>query len=212
MPQLPEYYEPLLYGGAGLLGLVSCFFGYRLFKALVVALIALAGAGGLAWLGYVYGDQPILWSIGGLIIGGVLGVILALFFYRLAVSTIAALFVATSLLPWVHPYDVWIQWTVIGVACLLVALIATSVTNLMIQLASAMLGGLLMVHSGLYFLTGQPIHRTAEGADGWILYLNLDLYTAGIALVLGLLGFFISAGPPADAAFSRLCAGRWRSH
>jgi hypothetical protein len=48
-----------------------------------------------------------------------------------------------------------------------------------------------MVHSGLYFITGQPVHRSVEGENGWMLYLDLDLYTAGVALVLGLLGFFI---------------------
>lgn len=191
MPQLPEYYEPLIYGGAGLLGLVSCFFGYRLFKALVVALMALSGAAGLAWLGYTYGDQPALWSVGGLILGAILGAILALFFYRLAVSTIAALFVATSLMPWVQPYEVWIQWSVIGVACLIAALIATSITNLMIQLASAMLGALLLVHSALYFVTGQTIHDAVQEGESWTLYLDLDLYTAGAALILGLLGFFL---------------------
>ncbi|MGC9452345.1 MAG: hypothetical protein ACP5I4_12965 [Oceanipulchritudo sp.] len=191
MPQFPEYYEPLIYGAAGFLGLVSCFFGFKLFKALVVALMALVGAGGLAWLGYTYGDQPALWSVGGLLMGGILGAILALFFYRLAVSTMAALFVATSLMPWIQPYEVWIQWSVIGIAALLAALVATAVTNLMIQLASAMLGGLLMAHSASYFITGKAVHKAAEGEDGWILYLDLDLYTAGIALVIGLLGFFI---------------------
>ena len=191
MPEVPELYIPLLYGGAGLVGLTSCFFGYKLFKGLVIALMALAGAAGLAWLGFHYGDQPALWSAGGFLLGAILGGVLALFFYSLAVGTIAALFVATTLLPWVQPYEVWIQWSVIGVACLIAALIATGLTNLMIQLASAMLGALLLVHSAMFFTTGQTIHRATEGDDGWILYLDLDLYVAGGALALGLLGFFI---------------------
>ena len=116
---------------------------------------------------------------------------LALFFYSLAVGTIAALFVATSLLPWVQPYEPWMQWSVIGVACFVAALVATALTNLMIQLASAMLGALLLVHSALFFATGQVVHKTAEGDNGWILYLDLDLTVAGIALALGLVGFLV---------------------
>ncbi|MEX0330959.1 MAG: DUF4203 domain-containing protein [Puniceicoccaceae bacterium] len=188
---MPELYVPLLYGGAGVVGLVSCFFGYKLFKGLIVALMALSGAALLAWLGFNMGDEPVLWSAGGFLLGAILGGVLALFFYSLAVGTIAALFVATSLLPWVQPYEPVVQWSVIGVACLLAALVATALTNVMIQLASAMLGALLLVHSALFFVTGQTVHKAAEGEDGWILYLDLDLKVAGIALAIGLLGFLV---------------------
>ena len=191
MPEIPDLYIPLLYAGAGFVGLVSCFFGYKLFKGLIIALMALAGAAALAWLGFHYGEEPVLWSAGGFILGSILGGILALFFYSLAVGTIAALFVATTLLPWVQPYEPWIQWSVIGVACLLAALLATGLTNLMIQLASAMLGALLLVHSALYFTTGKTIHTALESEEGWELYLDFDLRIAGIALALGLLGFLV---------------------
>ena len=191
MPEVPELYVPLLYGGAGIVGLVSCFFGYKLFKGLVIALMALAGAALLAWLGFNIGDEPVLWSVGGFLLGAILGGVLALFFYSLAVGTIGAPFVATLLLPWVQPYEEWIQWSVIGVACLIAALVATALTNLMIQLASAMLGALLLVHSALFFVTGQTVHRAAEGEEGWILYLDFDLKVAAIALAIGLLGFIV---------------------
>ncbi|MEX0326509.1 MAG: hypothetical protein AB3N33_10515 [Puniceicoccaceae bacterium] len=191
MPEVPELYVPLLYGGAGIVGLVSCFFGYKLFKGLVVALMALSGAALLAWVGFNIGDEPVLWSAGGFLLGAILGGVLALFFYSLAVGTIAALFVATSLLPWVQPYEPVIQWSVIGVACLFAALVATALTNVMIQLASAMLGALLLVHSALFFVTGQTVHQAAEREEGWILYLDFDLKVAGIALAIGLLGFLV---------------------
>ena len=191
MPEVPDIYIPLIYGAAGLVGLVSCFFGHKLFKGLIIALMAITGAATLAWLGFQIGDEPVLWSAGGFILGAILGGVLALFFYSLAVGTIAALFVATSLLPWVQPYEAWIQWSVIGVACLVAALVATGLTNLMIQLASAMLGALLLVHSALYFVSGETIHKASESDDGWILYLDLDLKVAGIALALGLLGFLV---------------------
>lgn len=192
MPEVPEIYIPLIYAGAGFVGFVSCFFGFRLFKALVVAVLALAGAAGLAWLGFHYGEEPVLWSAGGLILGAVLGGVLAMFFYSLAVGTIAALFVATSLMPWVQEFEPTVQWLIIGGAALIAALVATGLTNLMIRLASAMLGALMMIHSALYFTTGQTVHRAAEGDEGdWVLYIDLDLKVAAIALVLGAVGFYV---------------------
>lgn len=191
MPEIPDYYVPLLYGGGGLVGLISCFFGYRLFKLIIISVLAVAGAATLAWAGFEYGDQPVVWSAAGLVIGAVLGGVLALFFYNLAVATLGALFVGTSLLPWLQPYDVWVQWSVLGVACVIAAFVATMVTNLMIQLASAMLGASLLVLSVLYFTTGQTIHQAIEAEDGWTLILDMDLTVAAIALGLGLLGFLV---------------------
>jgi hypothetical protein len=189
--QSSDLYIPLLYGGAGLLGLVSCFFGFKLFKLILVAIMAVAGAAALAYIGFHYGEEPVIWSAGGLFIGAILGAVLAFFFYSLSVATIGALFVATSLLPWVQPYEIWIQWTVLGVACALAAILAVTLTNLMIQLASAMLGALMMVHSVLYFTTGETVHQPVEGEEGWAIYLDLDMRVAAIAIALGLLGFFI---------------------
>jgi hypothetical protein len=191
MAPIPEYYVPLLYGGAGLLGLISCFAGHKLFKLMVVAILAVAGAAGLAWLGFHYGEQPVLWSAGGLVLGAVLGGVLAVFFYSLAVATLGALFVATSLMPWVQPYELWVQWSILGAACAVAALLAVMITRLMIQLASAMLGALMIVHSVLFFTSGKTVHQAIEGADGWMLYLDLDPYVAAIALGLGLLGFLV---------------------
>ena len=191
MPDIPDLYLPLLYGAAGLVGFVSCFFGYKLFKGMVIAIMALVGAIGLAWLGFTFGEQPVLWSIGGLVLGAVIGGALALSFYSLAVATIAALFVATTLLPWVQGYEVLVQCAIVGGACLLAALIATGLTNLMIQLASAMLGALLLVHTAMYFIYGQTVHRAVEEDAGWVLYLDMDLQTAVIGIVLGLLGFLV---------------------
>jgi hypothetical protein len=191
MAPIPQFYEPLLYGGAGLLGLISCFAGHKVFKLMVVALMAVAGAAALAYAGFHYGEQPVLWSAGGLLLGAVLGGVLALFFYSLAVATIGALFVTTSLLPWVQPYELWVQWSILGVAALIAAVLTVMITNLMIQLASAMLGALLMVHSVLYFTTGATVHQAIEQEDGWMLYLDLDPHVAGIALGVGLLGFLV---------------------
>lgn len=191
MDQLDPIYEPALYGVAGLVGLVSCLMGYRLFKALVILILALAGAAGMAWLGYTYSEQPLIWSVGGLFLGLVLGAVLALFFYRLAVSVIAAFFAATALLPWVQDYSVTVQWIAVGGASLVAAMLANAVTNLMIQLASAMVGAFLLVHSILYFTAGRTLHRAVEAEDGWTLDIMLDPMTACLILGLGLVGFLV---------------------
>lgn len=191
MTNHPDLYPLLIYGAAGIIGLLSCFFGFRIFKLIVVALLAVAGAGLLAWLGFAYGEQPVLWSIGGLIVGAILGGILSLFFYSLAVATLGALFVTTSLMPWVQPYAMWIQWSVLGVAGLVAALLAMVLTNLMIQLASAMLGALLLVHSVLFFVSGNSIHEVIESEGDWTLVLDLDPWVAIGALALGLVGFLV---------------------
>jgi hypothetical protein len=191
MPDVSDLYIPMLYCGAGFVGFVCCFFGYKLFKGMVIAIMALLGAGLLAWVGFNLGDQPVLWSLGGLIIGAILGGMLALFFYSLAVATVAALFVATTLLPWVQGYEPIVQWLVVGGACLVAAMLATGLTNLMIQLASAMLGAVLVVHAAMYFILGETIHRAVEAEGGWTLYFDLDLQTACIALAVGLLGFLV---------------------
>lgn len=191
MPEVPEIYIPIIYGAAGFVGFVCCFFGYKLFKGMVVAIMAIAGAAGLAYLGFQFGEEAVLWSIGGLVVGALLGGMLALFFYSLAVATIAALFVATTLLPWMQGYELWIQVLVIGGASLVAAMLATGLTNLMIQLASAMLGALMLVHSAMYFISGQTVHRAVEEEGGWVLYVDMDLQTAGIALAVGLVGFIL---------------------
>jgi predicted metal-dependent HD superfamily phosphohydrolase len=73
----------------------------------------------------------------------------------------------------------------------LAAFVATMVTNLMIQLASAMIGASLIVLSALYFTTGETIHKAILEDDDWTLILDMDLYVAAAALGLGLIGFLV---------------------
>ncbi len=193
MGQNPDYAQPLVYGIAALIGLLSCFSGYRLFKLMVIGLLAVAGAAGLAWVGFAYGEQPLVWSLGGLVLGAVLGAILAVFSYTIAVGLVASLFVSLSLLPWLQDFDVMNQVYIIGVASLGASLVAIFLTTIMIQLATAMLGGFLIVHSALFFATGETIHRIVEEDGSWTLDLNFDHRVAGAALVIGLIGFLVQS-------------------
>jgi len=193
MGQNPEYAQPLVYGIAALIGLLSCFAGYRLFKLILIGLLAVAGAAGLAWVGFAYGEQPLVWSLGGLVLGAVLGAILAVFSYTIAVGLVASLFVSLSMLPWLQDFAVMNQVYIIGVASMAAALIAIFLTTIMIQVATAMLGGVLIVHSALYFATGQTVHRIVEKDGSWSLDLNLDHRVAGAALVIGLIGFLVQS-------------------
>lgn len=198
MGQTPEYVQPLVYGIACLIGLLCCFTGYRLFKLTVIGLMAVAGAAALAWIGFTYGEEPFTWSLGGLALGAVLGAILAIFFYTLAIGVVASLFVALSLLPWLQGLEVLDQVIIIGAASLAVALVATMLTTAIIQLATAMLGGVLLVHGFLFFVFGKTAHRVVEEDGSWTLNIDLDHRVAGAALVIGLVGFLVQsrAGKP----------------
>jgi hypothetical protein len=48
-----------------------------------------------------------------------------------------------------------------------------------------------MVHSAMFFLYGQTLHRAVESGDDWELYIELDLQTAMIALLVGIIGFVV---------------------
>ena len=184
-------YLPLIYGGAGLVGLISCFFGFKLFRLIITAVLAITGAIGFAYLGFEYGTEPYLWSAIGLFLGAVIGIIFAFFFYSLAVGTIGALFAATYILPWIQDMQLEYQWIILAVVCTVAALIASKLTNIMIQLGTAMLGALLMIHSALFFTTGQTVYRAVDGEESWVLYLYLDSYAAIVAIAIGLVGFVI---------------------
>ena len=191
MEGVSEVYEPLLYGGGALLGLICCFFGFKDFKLIVVAILAVAGAAVLAYAGYTYGEEPVLWSLGGLLAGAILGGVLALFFYSLAVGTIGALFAATTLLPYVQDMAPAPQAGILGIAALVAALLTMALTNLMIQLATAMVGAWLLVHGVRYFLFDVTIHKVVEDSGEWILRLDLDPLVAVIILGIGLVGFLM---------------------
>jgi hypothetical protein len=190
---LEEIYPPLMYAGAGLVGLLSCFLGHKLFKMLVVAVMAVAGAASLAYLGYHYGDEPVLWSIGGLAVGTVLGAVLALFFYKFAVAVIGSFFAVTTVLPWVTTYELWLQWSILGVVGILSALIALAVTTFMIKLATAMLGGFLLAYGIRFFVTGEAVHEVVEASGEWILILDFDPVWSGSALAVGIFGFLLQS-------------------
>jgi len=191
MEFLKEFSLPLIYGGAGVAGVACCFFGFRIFKLMVVLLLAATGAVMLGWFGLEYGSDPIIWSGAGLLLGAILGLVLAMLFYTLAVSTLGALLVATLLLPWLQPYALVTQWAVLGVACLLAALAANIVANFTIRLATSMLGAVLVVHSVAFFTHGTTIFHQAESEGDWRVILQLDTRMAAVALLLGLLGLLV---------------------
>ncbi len=199
MEVLDEFSLPIIYGGAGLAGLACCFFGFRIFRLMVVLLLGATGALTLAWFGLEYGSDPIIWSVAGLLLGAVLGLVLAMLFYTVAVSTLGALLAATLLLPWLQAYSLPTQWAVLGVACLVAALAANIVANFTIRVATAMLGAVLVVHSVAYFTQGTTVFHQAEAEGDWRVMLNLDTRMAAVALVLGVLGLLVQLrGTPRD--------------
>lgn len=187
-------YGHAFHGVVIVVGLVSCFAGFRVFKLLLTFFMLLAGGAGIGYLGFRLGNDPLAWSIGGAVLGAIVGGLLAHSFFNLAVGIAGAAGLAWFLLPMVQNQEVIVQVLIIGAAAAIAALAAVWITNLGIQLISGLLGGLLIVHGANFFITGQAMQTATRGEDGelnYFVYLDLDPLYAGIALALGLVGFLI---------------------
>lgn len=107
---------------AVLLGAAMLFFGYRIFRVLVVILAAFVGFNAGAYV-----DIPNVPPLATAIAGAIAGALLAFFFYRVGVFLVGAVLgylVAMALLPATPPFDLpgWAIPLAVGVAAGLVAL------------------------------------------------------------------------------------------
>jgi hypothetical protein len=186
---LETLYIPILYGLGILIGLLSCFFGLKVFKLFLVFVFSFAGALLLSAAGYEFGDQPLLWSVAGFIAGGLIGALLSVFFFNLAIAVGGALLVTSLLLPWVETMEVGLQMALIAVGAAVGGLLAVFLTRLMIQLISAFLGAFLVVNGGRFFISGEPILVPVGELDELTVVMNLSQTAAIVAVVLGLVGF-----------------------
>ena len=185
-----SFYVPLVYGLMVVIGLVGCFFGFKLFRLMLVVLVALAIAVLGGWIGFTFTQEPLLWAAVGLAVGAVAGAVLAFFFYSVGVGVLGALFVCTTLLTYLHGLGIVLQVAILLVCGLVAAYVAVSVTNLAIQLVTAMLGAFMAVQGVLFFLQGRVDKEWINDSGSWELAMNFDPMAGLAALVLGAVGFF----------------------
>lgn len=182
-------FEPIFYGVMIGAGAIACFFGFRLFKFMIAILAGFAGALAGAALGYQFGDDPLIWTLGGLFIGGLLGALMGFFFYSLAVAFAGASLGIVLSLPWIghatHP--LWQLGIMLG-AAMVFALIAIVAVNGVIRLGTAYIGAFGVVYGSWFFFGGPAIHELIADSESIIPVLAAHPIPAGIMLAVGTLG------------------------
>lgn len=180
----------IVYGLIIISGLIDCFFGYRVFRLVLAVLLGLIGAGWGAYLGNHFGSDSWTAILVGLLIGGILGVVLSMFFFRASVAVSGAMFGYAMISPWVASFAPWIQLLILIAGCGLCGLISIFAVNFAIMLATAFSGAFRVVYGGWYLVGGPAILVLRSDAEaGWhILGAQLEPFVAMV--VLGAVGFF----------------------
>lgn len=184
-------FVPVVHALMILIGLVGCFFGFKIFRLMLVVVVALACAGLGSCIGFSFSADPLIWSAVGLGLGALLGALLAFFFYSVGVGILGALFVCTSLMPYLQDLGPLLQIAVLAICGLIAAYAAVAVTNIAIQLVTAMLGAFIAVQGILFFLQGRVSQDWLNETGAWDFAFNFDPMAGLSALVLGAVGFFL---------------------
>lgn len=151
--------DPVLLGVYALIiitGLVDCFFGYKAFRYALAILLGIAGAGAGAWFAYDLAAESWTYSLIGLLVGGVLGALLAVFCFKAAVAVSGALFAYAMLAPWIGDLAAWVQFLILVVACGLCGYLAVGLARCAIMAATAATGSFRIVYGSWYLFLGGP--------------------------------------------------------
>jgi hypothetical protein len=187
---LATTYDHTFHGVMILAGLVGCFAGFRLFKAMVAVLGGFCGALAGAYFGYQFTEDPILWVAGGAIIGGILGIILGFFFFSLAVAFAGSLFGVILLLPWLgNIEDLWMQLGAIFLSGCIFGIFAVFAMELGIRLGTAYMGAFGLVYGAWFFAGGPGIHQLFAEYESVIEVMAAQPMVALAVIVIGLIGF-----------------------
>lgn len=183
------WFLPVLYGFSAVVGILACFFGFRLFRLVLTVIVAL-GMGVLgAYLGFVAGNNPVWWSIGGFIAGLILGIVFGMFFYSIAVATMGATATALFLLPFLEGMELVWQLGILAGTAGIAALVSVFLTNLIIQLGTAFIGAFLASYSLTYFITGNALYHVAQEEEVMSVIVDASMTVNLIALGVAILGF-----------------------
>jgi hypothetical protein len=180
----------MLYGALIPVGILSCFFGFKLFK-LCISLLG-AAAGGVAGivLGYHLGVDPLPYAVGGLFVGVILGFLLGFFFFNTAVATLAAAAAANLTIPWLDRFGLYTQLIILFAACLVAALFAIQLSQFTIKIGTAFIGSFAIVYALWFFNGGPPFHTLVKNPSDWLAIGSMYPLPFVIAIFIGAIGLF----------------------
>lgn len=191
--------DPVLLGVYVLIivtGLVDCFFGYRAFKYALAILLGIIGAGVAAYFGWTYGEGSWTFAAVGLLAGGILGAVLATFFFNAAVVVAGATFGYVLIAPLIGAWEPWVQLLVLVIGCGVIGLVSIFVARFALMAATATTGSFRIIYGGWYLVGGPAFLVLTESEEndtfgvGWqVLSASREAFFA--MLVLAAVGFFI---------------------
>ena len=161
-------------------GLLSCFWGYKIFRVW----LAIAGLFFGAMLGFYLGNLigPTIWPIVGAIVIGLLACLLSYSLYKLGAVIIGAFIGALLAVMILSLFGVQPVWWASLIGAVIVAVMAAVFLKQFIIIGSAFQGSYMVV-AGVYSLIVGVDHIGSAGAWDTI---NLPWYVSVVGIVLGI--------------------------
>ncbi len=187
----PDILYDGLHGALILVGVAHCFFGFKIFKAML-AFIGLFVGGALGASGgeYFFPEQ-IEYILAGLALGGILGAVLAFVLYKAGLFVLGVFLSFALVGPQVMDFGPEAGWLIVGAVGILFGFAALKVVTLMIKVATALTGAIVAVYGAGYFMEGpnlvEVFSQPSIGYADLQLPPKLLLIAAGMALA----GMFI---------------------
>lgn len=181
--------DPTVLGAAfAVVGLLYAFVGYLLLRFLVgLTGFVIAGAVSAALVQLIVPDAPVAMLAAGLL-GGLCGAFAMVFLYRMAVFLVggAAVFLLAQPFFADRP-EIWAPWAPVGIG-FLGGILAVALERPILIVATAILGGRLVVHGAVLLILGPgsaqylELNGTALPADWFVLGAWVLISLFGIAL------------------------------
>ena len=194
-PTLPtdDPYTLAIYAAIVVTGFVNCFFGSRIFKYALAVLLAIAGAGGGAYLATQLEVSSETYMFAGIGLGALVGLIVSFIFVKAAAAIAGALLGYALLSPNIGELEEITRMGVLIGGCGMGAFLGVLLANPVVTVATAFVGAFQVVYGGLFFIDGTQILILGEDpAAGWqILSARQMPFLAMMALgCLGMLAQF----------------------
>jgi len=162
LPEQFQQYTPAIMAGLVVLGLLFCFFGYRIFRVLLVFAGAIIGAGGAIAAANHLWPQVIPAAIVAGIVGGLVGGILMIVAYYVGVFLAGASFAASIATVLTGATSQNPQLVAIIPAAIVGGILALVLQKLIIILATSFMGSLTTVIGAGYFIWPQWLDELSK--------------------------------------------------